>query len=543
MTGHFDFSLGGKKLGSLSSFTYSKFGDLKMGQVHNPLYGTWGFRPWYAERINGTDTMIANPSWNKQVQSGYSQYDILQKFLFRQSLKVSHVLNFQYSSSSDIFRYDRLTQMSGNLPRFAQWYYGPQERLLGAYTLNLRNDEGFYDNARVIVAYQQIEESRHDRRFGKDILNHRTENLNIVTLNADFAKKKGKHEMRYGLDGWYNHVKSTAYSEDIVADTTGALDTRYPDGGSTMSSAAAYFSHAWEISEKFIINDGIRLSTVMLASTFIDTTFFPFPFNSVSQNNTALNGNIGMVFMPGGGWRFTLLGSTGFRAPNVDDMTKVFSSTSGNLYVPNPDLKAEYSYNADFGMSKSFLDKVNLGGTVFYTFLNSAITTANSQFNGQDSVFYDGAMSQVQTSVNAGSVYVYGASLFLKADFTNYFSMTSTFNYTYGRINTDSTDYPLDHIAPVFGKTSMNLRAKKFRGEFFVLYSGAKKSKDYNLLGEDNHLYSADPVKGYMPAWTTLNVRGSYQFHKTISVQVSVENVMDTITGFLRLTFRLRDGI
>lgn len=527
-TGHFDFSIGTAKFGSLTSFTYSSFGDLMQGYNRNELYGTWGLRTFYAERVNGKDSMFANQNWHLQAGSGYNQYDLMQKFLFKQSDKVSHVLNFQYSNSGNINRYDRLTQTSGGLPRFAEWYYGPQERLFGSYTLNLSNDHGIYDNARIIAGFQQIEESRHDRRFNKNFLNHRTENLNIFTLNADFTKKMGKHELRYGLDGWYNQVKSTAYTENIVADTTGSLDTRYPDGGSTMSSFAAYLSHSFEISEKLILNDGIRVNNVMLNSTFNDTTYFPFPFNSVTQNNTAINGNIGLIYMPNKSWRFTLLGSTGFRAPNVDDMSKVFLSTGGNIVVPNPDLKPEYTYNGDLGISKIFNDKATLGGTVFYTMLTNAITTQASTFNGADSIVYDGQLSAVSTSTNAAEAYIYGFNLFFKADVTEYFSITSTLNYTYGRIKTDTTDYPLDHIPPVFGKTSLNLKLKKFRGEFFVLYNGAKKSQDYNLGGEDNQAYSADPVNGYMPAWATLNIRAAYQFTKNVQLQMSLENITDT---------------
>lgn len=527
-TGHFDFSIGGSKFASLTSFTYSSFGDMRMGYNQTPAYSTFGLRTFYADRINGVDTMIINDHQHLQVGSAYSQYDIMQKFLFKQSSKVTHMLNFQYSTSSDINRYDRLTEMaSGNKPKFAQWYYGPAVRLYASYSLNLSNDKGFYDSGRIIIGYQAIEESRHDRRFNKDQLNHRVENLNIVTLNADFTKKVNKHEFRYGLDGWYNGVTSTATQENIVTGVHTALDTRYPDGGSTMMSMAAYFSHTFEINEKLILTDGLRVSNVSLNSSWADTTFYPFPFNSINQNNAALNGSLGIIAMPGKGWRFSLLGSTGFRAPNVDDLTKVFESVAGKLVVPNPDLKPEYTYNADLGISKTMNEKAILGVNAFYTIYKNAITTSNGTFNGADSVMYNGTLSQVKTSVNAAEAYIYGFNAYFKADVTENFSIISTLNYTYGRIKTDTTDYPLDHVAPMFGKTSLNLKVNKFRGEVYAMYSAPKKSSDYNLLGEDNAVYSADKTNGYMPGWVTLNLRAAYQFNKYFQVQASLENVLD----------------
>ena len=526
MSGHADVSLGGQKFGSLTSITYSKFGDLRQGGQRNPFYGDWGKRAFYQTQINGVDSMVVNPDSNLQVGSAYSQYDVLQKFMFKQSDKVSHTLNLQFSNSSDVPRYDRLTQLGGNgLPRFAEWYYGPQKRLFGSYTLNLKADKGFYDNGRIIVAYQNIEESRNDRRFGSDNLNRRIEKLNIISLNADFAKKLKLNEIRYGLEGTYNSVNSTALREHPSTGLTEPLDTRYPDGGSSMHSIAVYATHSWEIVQhKLILNDGLRLSNIGLNAAWTDTTFFPFPFKSVAQNNTALNGNIGLVYMPGHDWRFTVLGSTGFRAPNVDDLSKVFESVPGRVIVPNPDLKPETTYNLDLGISKTIAKQVTIGGNGWYTAYRNAITTSLSQFNGQDSIVYSGQLSQVTTSVNATKAYLYGASGYLAFEFNDHFRFINTLNYTYGRLKTDTTDYPLDHIAPLFGKSSLQVSIKKFRGEFFVLYSGWKSLKNYNLVGEDN-IDNATPLG--MPAWMTLNVRCAYQVHKYLQVQAAVENILD----------------
>jgi hemoglobin/transferrin/lactoferrin receptor protein len=526
-TGHFDLNLGWKKFGSLTSVTFSDFDDLRQGKQRNPFYGDWGLRKWYVERINGVDTVVTNKNPNIQKQSGYKQYDLLQKFLYRQSDQLTHQLNIQYSTSSDIPRYDRLTQEQNGLPRFAQWYYGPQERLFASYTLDLSLKNKMMDEGRVILGYQNIEESRHDRRFRKNTLNHRTETVDILTINTDFAKHSGEHEIRYGLEGYSNDVKSKAYSEDITDGTRDELDTRYPDGGSVMNGYAAYVTHAWEINEKFILNDGLRFSYINLESKFNDTTFFPFPFREAKQNNGALNGNIGLVYMPCKGWRFNLLGSSGFRAPNVDDLSKVFESNPGQVIVPNPNLKPEYIYNIEAGITKDFEPGVTIGAGAYHTWYVDAITTQPGMFNGEDSILYNGQLSEVKMNVNAAEAYLYGGHAFLQADVTPSFSIYSSLNYTFGRIRTDSADYPLDHIPPVFGKTSFNLKLKKFRGEFFVMYHGAKKSEDYNLLGEDNHAQSADKVNGYMPAWYTLNIRGGYQFSRQIGLHLSLENILD----------------
>ncbi len=523
-TGHLDFNIGLKKIGFLTSITYSNFSDLRQGDQRNPFYGDWGKRLWYAERIEGRDSMIVNKDPNIQKFSGYRQFDILEKILFRQNTHVSHILNFQYSTSSDIPRYDRLTEMKGDNPKYAEWYYGPQKRLFGSYSLNLKNDHGTYDDARFILAYQHIEESRHDRKFNDNSLNHRTEKLDIITLNADLAKKIKRNEIRYGFEGTFNNVNSTANKENIATGEKVPLDTRYPDGGSIMMTLAAYATHSLEISPKWILNDGLRLSYVGLHSEFVDTTFYPFPFSEVRQNNTALNGNLGLVYMPGYEWRFAILGSTGFRAPNVDDVSKVFESIPGSVVVPNPDLKPEYTWNGELSISKGFNERIRLEATGFYTYYINAIVKMPSTFNGEDSIYYDGQLSRVMSSQNAQEAYICGIYGGLQADVTDNFSITSTINYTYARIKTDTTDYPLDHIPPIFGKTSFNLKLNRFNGELSVLYNGWKKVEDYNMYGEDNF---SNATEYGMPAWYCINLRAAYQFNKYIQLQVALENLLD----------------
>ncbi len=521
---HADISVGGKRFGSLTSFTYSNYGDLKQGTQRNPLYGNFGSRPWYVKSIDGVDTKITNADTNLQVGSAYSQYDLLQKFMFKQSSKVSHIINLQYSNSSNVDRYDRLTQKSGANPKYAAWYYGPQKRIFGSYTLNLSNSNRFYNHARIILGYQNIEESRIDRKFTKVMENHRIEKLDIFTFNADFDKKIGRHELRYGIDAYFNNVNSTAFVKDIKMDTIGALDTRYPDGGSKMYSAATYFTHTLEINEKLILNDGIRFSNVNLTSNFINQQFFPFPFSSVTQNHHALNGNLGLIYMPCSSFRVNAGFSSGFRAPNVDDMSKVFESTSGNIVVPNPTLKPEYTYTYELGLTQTINKRVQISVNGYYTNYINGLSTSSSTFNGQDSIMFEGSMSKVTSTVNSRKAYIYGLEGGISGNLNEYLSVVGTFNYTYGRILTDTTNYPLDHIAPIFGKISFNVKVKKFRAEAFVNYSGWKRMKDYNLQGEDNEANSL--VQG-MPAWYTANIRLTYQFNKNLSAQAACENLFD----------------
>ena len=88
----------------------------------------------------------------------------------------------------------------------------------------------------------------------------------------------------------------------------------------------------------------------------------------------------------------------------------------------------------------------------------------------------------------------------------------------------DRTKKPLDHVPPVFGKTSLTYSDKKFSTEVYCMFNSWKKIKDYNPDGEDNGQYAT--VDG-MPAWFTFNWRGSYAFTKNLTLQAGVENIGD----------------
>lgn len=525
LTAHASLNTGQKKWASFTGITVSSFGDLQQGSVYYKDFPNWGKRSFYVQRINETDSMIANTNPQKQKETGYKQYDFIQKILVKTG-RSEQVLNLQYSTSSNIPRYDRLTETTAaGIARSAEWYYGPQKRLMAAWNINLPASS-IYDKAQITTAYQYIEESRHNRNYRNFNLNHRAEKVKVATFNADFFKLIKKEELNYGAEITYNNVNSTAYRENISTHQRSALDTRYPNGGSNTQSYAAYASLLHQFSEQFDMNAGLRFTLSRLYSKFNDTAFFPFPYKEIEQNSEAAAGNIGMIFRPGTGWKISGMFSTGFRTPNVDDMSKVFESGGGRLVVPNPNIKPEKTTNFELGVHKK-TSRLILSTSAWYTIYKDVLTTDFSTLNGADSVMYDGVKSRVITVVNKNKAHIWGCNASAQLQLGKQLSFFSTINYSKGRIKETPNDYPLDHIAPLFGKTSFAFRHQKFSAEVFALYNARKDSSEYNLRGEDNHVYSADPVHGFTPGWITANIRTSYTLNNHFTAQFAIENIFD----------------
>lgn len=522
---HVNLETSTARFATFTSFTFNNFGDLRQGNIRNPNYPSFGARPWYVERVNGRDSVMTNSNPNVQVGSGYKQYDFIEKLSFKQSAKLTHTLNIQYSTTNNVPRYDRLTQVSIENPRFGEWYYGPQTRAMVAYHAILSNRNKLYNTGRITLAWQNIDQSRHDRLFNSPNLNNRLENVKVYSVNADFSKSLGERTTaNYGLEYYFNDVTSTANSENILNGIQSPLDTRYASGGASMSGAAAYATAIHKVNNKIALNAGVRYSRVNLSASFTDKSFFDFPFTEVNQSNGNVNGSVGVVVTPNSKWKISVLASTGFRAANVDDLSKVFESNAGNLIIPNNELKPEKVSNVEATIERKFNGKTTLALNGYYMIYTNALTTGKAQFNGQDSIFYDGTLSPVYTTINADKAYIYGGNLSLNSQVNDHFSIQSSVVYTYGRINTDNGDIPLDHIPPVYGRTGFTYQQQKFRGEFSVLYNGWKRLEDYRLNAEDNEAYATSDG---MPAWYTLNARASYQVHENVQLMVGLENILD----------------
>lgn len=525
-TGHIDVNIGGRKLASLTSVTFSDFDDLRQGSNYYDDYPEWGKNKFYVKRINGIDSMIKNTDPEKQRFTGYRQYDILQKFAFATG-KLHHTINLQYSTSSDIPRYDRLTETTGaGIAKFAQWYYGPQERLLAAWQFTLPATR-IYDQSNISLAYQDIGESRHNRNYRSARISHRKEHVDVYSLNADFKKNFTKDEIGYGIELNFNEVASKADFENIVTGETGETDTRYPSNGSKTQSYSVYGSLIHKFNKNFTANAGARFNQSRLEADFTDKSFYPFPFNDIEQQAGSFTGSAALVYAKEYNYKVSASVASGYRVPNVDDLAKVFESTSSILIIPNPSLKPERTINYELGVEKYFGKKIKLGVVAWYTDFTNALTVGPATYNGSSTIDYNGGTATIRTTVNAAKAFNKGIQANFTASISPVFTVSSAITYTYGRIKEDAGKYPLDHIPPVYGKTSVIAKHKKIRAEIFALYNGKKSSSDFNLRGEDNQLYSADPVNGYVPGWVTFNASCAYQFNKNFRLQVSMENIAD----------------
>jgi len=523
-TNHFDVNVGWKKWAFLTSYTYSQFGNLRMGSHGPDEY----LRNEFVRRTNHVDEVITNSDPLIQNPTSYLQSNLMQKVRFKPNQRWDFNYSFIYSTTSDYARYDRLLRYKNGLPRSAEWYYGPQTWTMHSLEINQSSSNLFYDAFTTRIADQQFEESRNDRDFNSNVKHIRNELVDAYSANFDFLKNIGQHQqISYGIEGVYNEVTSTGIERDIVLQVDTVGPARYPK--STWNSYAAYMTYHGNISKSVLLSSGVRYNQFMLDATF-DTTFYPFPFTKAKINQGALTGSLGLIFHPSEQFLVSYNLSTGFRSPNVDDLGKIFDSEPGAVVIPNPDLKAEYAYNMEAGITKLMGDFFKIDISVFYTILDNAMVRRDFQLNGMDSIVYDGELSKVQAIQNAAKAKVYGIQSGLQLVLPHGFGLISKLNYQKGDEELDDgTTSPLRHAAPFFGSTHFTFSDAKLRLDVSILFNSEisfsnlpeeEKGKDYMYATDGN----GNP---YSPAWYTLNFKALYQVTKNFALSSGIENITD----------------
>ena len=494
---YFDQSWSKGKWGFLQAINLNRFGNLKMGAQRNHGYENWGNE----EHItNGKEQLI----------TAYDQVDFIQKIRFDASQLLSYKLNLQLSSTTNLNRFDQLNDLSGGTPKYTEWYYGPQKRLLLSLGTEHQKKTVFYDSFNNTLSYQQLEESRNSQKLNADLI-ERIENVSVFANTADFIKKWDYNTLNYGIDLQHNIVRSSA---------TENYNTRYADGGSDMTSLSVYSQYKYPFSKSSYFSVGARYSKVQLNGKFNETQSLGLPFNAVQLDNDAITSSAGLKWDMSKGWESTIAASTGFRSPNVDDVTKVFEK-SGKLTVPNEDLSPEFSKNIELTINKS-LGKSYLSATYYYTLLEDAIVKQAFSLNGQDSLWYDGEYLPVYANTNSQDAFLFGYNAKAYIHLNKHWSSTHTISYTYGK--DESADALLDHIPPLYGKSQIDWVKNNYRLGLFAFYNAWKKAEDYSPNGSDN---LDEATADGTPAWWTLNLSCSINLSDKLVAQLNVENILD----------------
>ncbi len=520
---HFHLKIGGRKWASVTSLSSNDYGHLRMGANGPDDY----LVPYYVQRADSSDMIFTNSDPLLQIPSGFTQKNIMQKIGFKPSENFEIQYGFHYSETSDYARFDRHIRYKNGLPRYCEWSYGPQKWLMNNLSVSHSNTL-IYDNLSIRLAHQFFEESRISRDLNKSKRETRIEDVQAYSANVDFVKQIfDSNTLFYGIEAVQNDVTSVGIDENILTSEISDGASRYPQ--SDWLSYGAYLTDKHNFGESFTLLGGVRFSYNEMNAVF-DTTFYKFPFTTANPQSQQVTGSFGFVWHPNKKTAFAINAASGYRAPNVDDLGKVFDSAPGTVTVPNPDLKPETAYNFEISGTQVFgkFAKIELAG--YYTYLADAMVRRDFTLNGLDSMIYDGEMSRIQAIQNVAFATVYGIQAGLELKLPYGFSFNGHYNYQIGEDELDDGAVsPSRHAAPAFGTARLSYAYRTVNLQVYGVYNAEKSFEELPQEEIDkDYLYAKDADGNpYVPMWYTLNFKASAQINEHFTVFAGLENMLD----------------
>ena len=549
VTNNFNTNYSSDNWGSITSISISKYGDIKMGKKRNHGYSNWGFTPIFSE--NSRYKFYAEPSINSdkniQKNTGYSQVDLFQKFLFRIGDNNLLNLNIQFSESSDIDRFDQLSIPKDDSLKFSEWYYGPQKRLLISPSLRIFPKKKFMDKGVITFGFQKINESRIKRKFYSLNRSHQIEDLTVLSLNGDFDTSfNNGHTLSYGIETTYNHNYSKAYDRTLSVDGNNviglgektAIPTRYPSDGSSYASFASYVNWSWNMSEFFTFNVGTRLTFTKLKASWNDIISVNPQLSKVNLNSEALTTTVSMKLRPSNKIQINTVLSSGFRNPNIDDIGKI-RENNGLLVVPNTFLKPEYAYNLDLGVDYRSLDNksyfsIRGFSTIISRHIGRAEYIVYSDITTPDTstIIYNNEEVTTIANKNLGNRFIHGFSI----DGFNNLSRSLKINYslTYTKGDNNESYGPLPSISPLFGSLSLDYINNDLTIRAVYKFSDSKDPSEYSVGGEDGldetpYIIGQDGLKNFLgtPNWSDFSIFASKKISSNSTLRLGITNIFD----------------
>jgi len=370
---------------------------------------------------------------------------------------------------------------------------------------------GFLDDLIVSGWYQYIDkESIRNFDFRPFFFSDTYTRSEIKSLgfNTQGISTVGINHLTYGLDFYQDKLHDTAFAESTGTEPNDNVSV--PD--STQRGLGLYIGDQISATSRLTLNVGLRGDTFSFVSQD-DPRYLGEPFD---VTDSALSGNLGVIYGITDHVNLTGLIARGFRTPNIQERSFIGLASTGDTWIAqNPDLSAESSWNYEAGFKVRY-DRYSGGLNFFYNDLTDFIGLVFLQPG--DPGFQDCPpgldCAQFQNIEKAS---IQGVELDLEVIFAKWWTLFGTYAYLEG--DNKSTGEPLGSIPP--WKVIVGVRYQR---------SNWWSEVDIRYVGSQTRLPADDPrFETGTEAFNVVDLRGGYEFGFGLGILVSVENILDEL--------------
>ena len=266
---------------------------------------------------------------------------------------------------------------------------------------------------------------------------------------------------------------------------------------------------------------GERFNINKLTSQFNDTSTFQLPFNNIELNNKGLISSFGVKIKINNSLKLHSSFFNGFRNPNVDDVGKVFSKTSGLVIIPSNTLAPEKTLNFEYGISFKIKEIIKINTQFYHTQIKDAIQRRNASINNLDSIMYEGELMQIQTNQNISSASIKGLNIRADIKFNKKIRSENIINICEG---IDFENNPLAHIPPLTIKSNLTYLKENYSLQINWDFNAKKDIEKFDSNGVDN---IEEATSEGVPSWNIVGIKFIKKLDKKTTVSGELRNILD----------------
>lgn len=439
--------------------------------------------------------LIGGDTTGRQTPSGYGEqsFDAQIKLQIAEGWKLRIV--HQSVLQKDVPVYHKVV-----LEKFAYNKMDPQRRHLTYLTLSRNFNRETLQSAELTVAAQNSFERRKSQKLGKAAFTHEEDNIYTYSVSIDV-----QHRFR---EWWTSNSGAEIYLDKISSaktnfDTVGAIGVSarglYPDA-SRYNNFSVFTLHHFNI-ENFQFEAGLRYNSLQALIPTKD-------LGEVKISPAAMVGNLGVMYNLTPRMRAYAHVSSGFRAPNIDDLGTL-GVVDFRYEKPAYGLNPEKTYHYEMGL-RHFDKKLQAHAAVYYMDMRSIIARIKQteKINGYD----------VYLKENVEKGYIMGVEFSANYHLTDALSIDA--NYAAQKGWSISKAEPMRRIPPAFGAAGIKFKNNGMYASLETLGS-AKQNKLAAGDKSDNRI----PAGG-TPGWFITNVYAGYSL-KFADFSMSLQNIFN----------------
>lgn len=445
--------------------------------------------------------LLAGGNLGIQAPSGYRELDADFKAVVRLGTQQRLSFVWQQVDQREVGRYDQVAQRGYQLYQF-----DPQQRQLGYLRWERAGDAAWMRNLRLTLSTQYSNEERDKRKVESETIRHEQDEISTLGLSLEHsAQPLPAWQMNSGIELYYDDIASIAHDMDLTDSSRIELRGLYPDGASS-TNASVYSLHTVTLSS-LTWRAGLRYNIFQLSA-------FDIEFGKIDLNPQALVGHLAATLELGEHHHVTAQVQTGFRAPNINDLSS-FGSFDSGIEVPSPDLASEQTLTGEF-VYKVRHERIAASLAIYQTQLFNLITRIPGTYQGSNT--YEG--EPVFQKANVDEALIRGLEIEGDVALHPQVKMYSMLSYTHGQTLEDEPQ-PLRRIPPVHGLTGL-----RWMGE-----QGLGARIDFRYAGRQDRLSAGDIsdhriANDGTPSWQVVDAYLNYRWN-ALYVRAGFQNLFN----------------